>query len=40
MPKVVVTEKALREMVREAMWNKEFSGWSANHDEPVTVNSA
>lgn len=26
-------------MVQEAMWNKEFSGWSANHDEPVKVNS-
>lgn len=39
MTKVVVTEKALREMVREAMWNKEFSGWSANHDGPATVNA-
>lgn len=39
MTKVVVTEKALREMVHEAMWNKEFSGWSANHDEPINVNS-
>ena len=39
MTKVVVTEKVLRDMVREAMWNKEFSGWSANHDEPATVNA-
>ena len=39
MTTVVVTEKALREMVSEAMWNKEFSGWSANHDEPATVNA-
>lgn len=39
MTKVVVTEKALREMIREAMWNKEFSGWSSNHDGPATVNS-
>lgn len=39
MTKVVVTEKALREMVREAMWNKEFSGWSANHDGPAAVSA-
>lgn len=39
MTKVVVTEKALREMVREAMWNTEYSGWSSNHDGPATVNS-
>lgn len=39
MTKVVVTEKALREMVREAMWNKEYSGWSSNHEGPAAVNS-
>ena len=45
MSKVVVTEKALREMLREALFNTAFSGWSANevgHAEvnPVTDPSA
>jgi len=39
MPTVVVTEKALREMVREAMWNKEFAGWSSNAEGPAAVSS-
>lgn len=39
MTKVVVTEKALRDLVREAMWNKEFSGWSSNEDGPAVVNA-
>lgn len=39
MAKVVVTEKALRELVREAMWNKEFAGWSANSEGPAAVNA-
>lgn len=39
MTKIVVTDKALRELVREAMFNKEFSGWSANEDGPAHVNS-
>ena len=37
MTKVVVTEKALRETVREAMFNKEFSGWSSNEEGPANV---
>lgn len=39
MSRVVVTENALRQLVREALWNKEFAGWSANHDGPATVNA-
>jgi hypothetical protein len=39
MTTVVVTEKALREMVREAMFNKEFAGWSTHDDGPATVNA-
>lgn len=39
MTRLVVTEKALRELVREAMFNKEFSGWSANEEGPASVNS-
>lgn len=38
--RVIVTEKALHEMISEALWNKDFSGWSANHDQPATVNSS
>jgi len=38
MTKVVVTEQALREMIREAMFNKEFSGWSSNEEGPAEVN--
>jgi len=38
MTTVVVTEKAIREMVREAMWNKEFAGWSSNSEGAVEVN--
>lgn len=38
MTKVVVTDKALRELVREAMFNKEFSGWSSNEEGPAAVN--
>jgi len=37
--KTVVTGKALREMVQEALWNNEYAGWSSNHGEPVVVNS-
>lgn len=37
MAKVSVTEKALREMMREAMFNKEFAGWSSNDEGPVNV---
>lgn len=39
MTRVVVTEKALREMLRETMWNDELSSWSSNEGGPVTVNS-
>lgn len=35
---VVVTEKALRDLVREALDNREFSGWSSNDEGPITVN--
>jgi hypothetical protein len=38
MPTVIVTEKALRELVREAMFNPGFSGWSSNLDGPTDVN--
>ncbi len=38
MPKVTVTEKALRELVREAMFNPGFAGWSSNEDGPASVN--
>jgi len=37
MTKVVVSETALREMLREAMFNKEFAGWSSNDEGPVEV---
>jgi hypothetical protein len=37
--KVTVTDRALRELVNEALWNKDFAGWSANHDQPAEVNS-
>ena len=39
MTKVVVTENALREVLREVMWNKDFSGWSSNAEGPATVNA-
>ena len=39
MTKVIVSDKALRELVREALDNKEFSGWSSNGDGPVHVDS-
>ena len=39
MTTVVVTDKALREMVREAMFNKEFSGWSTESEGPAAVNA-
>lgn len=39
MSKVVITENALRELVREAMFNKEFSGWSSNEEGPANVNA-
>lgn len=38
MTRVVVTERALRELVREAMFNKEFAGWSSNEEGPASVN--
>lgn len=38
MAKTSVTEQALREMVREAMFNNGFSGWSSNVEGPSEVN--
>ena len=39
MTTVVVTDEAVRQMVREALDNKEFAGWSSNEDGPVNVDS-
>ena len=39
MTKVIVGERALRDLLREVLWNKEFSGWSSNADGPAEVNS-
>lgn len=39
MPNVVVTESALRDVLREALWNKDYAGWSSNEAGPATVNS-
>lgn len=39
MTKVVVGENDLRALLREVLWNKEFSGWSSNADGPAEVNS-
>ena len=39
MTKVVVSEKALHELVREALDNKELSGWSGNEGGPAHVDS-
>lgn len=36
---VTVSDKALRELVREALDNKEFSGWAANHDGSASVDA-
>ncbi len=36
--KVVVAKSALRDLLREVMWNKDFSGWSSNSGGPTTVN--
>jgi hypothetical protein len=38
-PKVTVTKEALRDMVREALDNKEFSGWSSNEEGHANVNA-
>lgn len=35
----MVAESVLRGIVREALWNKEFSGWSSNAAGPAEVNS-
>lgn len=35
---VVVTEKALRDLVREVLDNRELAGWSSNDEGPITVN--
>ena len=37
--RVVVAKSALRDLLREVMWNKDFSGWSSNSEGPATVNS-
>lgn len=36
---LVVADSALRGLVREALWNREFSGWSSNASGPAEVNS-
>jgi hypothetical protein len=38
MKKVVLTKGSLRNMVRETLFNKGMSGWSANEEGPVPVN--
>lgn len=39
MTKVVVTGAALREALREVLWNKEHSAWSSNAEGPASVSS-